>query len=117
MIGALVFAAAVATSGTSAGINRITLQLEPLPPCEEWAQPEGWRDASNAFVFAAHPTAWHDQQELAAANMPSLVSFVFLGPHPRFLLLGFPGPLPAALTLRYSGAHTGWTLRWPHCGS
>ena len=121
MMRALAFAIALlaATSARAdpSWMKPLMLQLEPLPQCDAWAQPGGWRDASDAFVFAAHPTAWHDMEELhAAAALEPLVGFVLFGDHPRLLVLGYPRALPSALTLRYSGVHTGWTRRWPNCG-
>jgi len=115
LLALLLAAAAAHAQPRQPKLKLVSLELAPLEVCSGAGQPASWRDASDAFTFAAHPTAWHDQQELAAANLAPLAGVVFDGAHVRLLLVGIPALTPPALTLRYSGIHTGWTLRWPHC--
>ena len=86
-----------------------------LQTCTFEAQPFTWRDASDAMVFASHPLAWHDMEELAAVTLAPLVNLALDGSRLRLFLLGAPALSPQRLTLRWAGAHTGWTARWPFC--
>ena len=95
----------------------LSLQLDTpqvsLQTCTLEAQPFAWRDASDPAVFAMHPLAWHDMQELAAANLAPLVSVAIDGSRLRLFVLGAPAMSEHRMTLRWAGPHTGWTVRWP----
>lgn len=106
--------ALLATAAAAQTPRPLTLQIDPLETCAPGLQPAGWRDVSNPWVFLRWPTVGLGQQETSAANLEGLVSIALFGARPVLLFAGMPLAAPH-LTLRYAGAHTGWTLRWPNC--
>jgi len=110
-IASLVLAAAAPLS-----LQLATPQVS-LQTCTQQVQPFTWRDASDPLVFALHPLARRDMEELAAASLVPLVNFALDGSRVGLFLLGAPAISPRRLTLRWAGPHTGWTARWPFCAA
>ena len=77
--------------------------------CVAAAQPNPWPDPSDAWTFAAHPTARYDSQELASAQLRGLVALGFESGALRLDVLGAPVARHLELT------QDGWCARWPFC--
>jgi hypothetical protein len=86
----------------------------PLAPeeqvCAGVLAPLPWHDASDAWSFAAGPTARLDEHELWAANsLVPLLAIRYAAGGLHLVLVGFPAQTP----IRFTAA--GWRPRWPFC--
>jgi hypothetical protein len=108
----LLFAAPVA--GAADPVSLSTRAQTTLAPeeqvCAGVLAPLPWRDASDAWSFAAGPTARLDEHELWAANsLVPLAAVRYAGGGLHLILVGFPAQTP----IRFTAA--GWRPRWPFC--
>lgn len=108
----LVVAAPLARAADPVSISAVTEM--PLAPeeqiCAGMLAPLPWRDPSDAWSFAAGPTARLDEHELWAANsLAPLLAIRYVAGGLHLVLLGFPAETP----IRFTAA--GWRPRWPFC--
>ena len=73
----------------------------------------GWNDPSDGFVFATHPTARIDAQELHAAALASLLQLRLAAGGLHLFVLG--APTHAGLRFSFDGGLPLWRVRWPFC--
>ena len=109
------FTPLAAQAQPAGAIRALNLVIAPRRICALDLQPAAWRDASDGLAREMRPAAWQDSEELASINLRPLVDLSVANRRLRVLLFGTPIDDKPALTLRYAGANTGWTLRWPYC--
>jgi hypothetical protein len=110
---AILLLVAAPQAGAAGPVNLAASETTLAPEeqvCAGVLAPLPWRDASDAWTFAAGPTARLDEHELwAATSLAPLATIRYAAGGLHLVLFGFPAETPIRLTA------AGWRPRWPFC--